>query len=137
MKYHNLSIAGNYTRRSLELSLVLDDASLDSEKPYRANRETARAIWHHSGWHLRMRTRRGGIAIQQQSENVLSGRFRLDCACEEFNVLLGWQRRAPILVQGQFTALMNSAEGWEILESTEVDNARRRDAGGVTFSPGG
>ncbi len=134
--YHNFSIAGDLTRDSLELSLLFDQPPPEDQQQYRTTRDTLRGIWHRSGWHLRMKPRRGVLSAVNRSADVLEGRFRILCSSEKFWVLTGWQRQSPVLLQGNFTAVRNRQEGLKILARTEESYPRGQDTGKITFEPG-
>lgn len=137
MSYQNFSIAGDYTRDALELSFVLDAPPPDLQHDYKARRDTARGIWHRGGWHLRMRPRRGVISVTQHADESLRGQFRLICSTEKFWILTGWQRQSSVVLQGDFTAVLNEEKGLVILERSESGDLRGQGSGGVTFEPGG
>ncbi len=137
MSYQNFSIAGDYTRHALELSFVLDAPPPAPQHDYKARRDTARGIWHRGGWHLRMRPRRGVISVSRGGDDLLRGQFRLICSTEKFWVLTGWQRQSSVVLQGNFTAVLNEQKGLAILQCTERDDPRGQGSGGVTFEPGG
>jgi len=137
MGYHNFSVLGDLTRDAFELSFVFKDPPPEDEKVYVARRDVARALWHRSAWHLRLRARTGNVAIERRSDDVLAGRLRLTCSSEEFWILTGWQRKSPVLIQGQFTAVRNAEQGRALLQRIEESNPRGTDSGRVTFEPGG
>ena len=137
MCYHNFSILGDLTRDAFELSFVFKDPPPEDEKVYVARRDVARALWHRSAWHLRLRARTGNVAIERRSEEILAGRLRLTCSSEEFWILTGWQRKTPVLIQGQFTAVRNAKQGRALLQRIEETHPRGNDSGKVTFEPGG
>ncbi len=137
MCYHNFSILGDLTRDAFELSFVFKDPPPEEEKVYVARRDVARALWHRSAWHLRLRARTGNVAIERRSEEILAGRLRLTCSSEEFWILTGWQRKTPVLIQGQFTAVRNAKQGRALLQRIEETHPRGNDSGKVTFEPGG
>lgn len=135
LHYHNLSLAGDWTRDSFELSLLCDGPPPDTDHQYSATRDTVRGLWHRSAYHLRMRTRNGVIALRRQSDDVLSGRFRLLCTSEAFGVLTGWERQSQVLLQGEFTAVRNESRGRPVLERTEADHPRGRPQANITIPP--
>ncbi len=137
MCYHNFSILGDLTRDAFELSFVFTDPPPEDEKVYVARRDVARALWHRSAWHLRLRAQTGNVAVERRSEEILTGRLRLRCSSEEFWILTGWQRKSPVLIQGQFTAVRNAEQGRALLQRIEETHPRGIDAGKVTFEPGG
>ncbi|MEE8169874.1 MAG: hypothetical protein V3T70_04935 [Phycisphaerae bacterium] len=137
MCYHNFSILGDLTRDAFELSFVFKDPPPEDENIYVARRDVARAVWHRSAWHLRLRARTGNVAIERQSDDILAGRLRLTCSSEEFWILTGWKRKSPVLVQGQFTAIRNAEQGRALLQLIEETHPRGIDSGKVTFEPGG
>ena len=137
MCYHNFSILGDLTRDAFELSFVFKDPPPEEEKVYVARRDVARALWHRSAWHLRLRARTGNVAIERRSEEILAGRLRLTCSSEEFWILTGWQRKTPVLIQGQFTAVRDAKQGRALLQRIEETHPRGNDSGKVTFEPGG
>ncbi len=137
MCYHNFSILGDLTRDAFELSFVFKDPPPKEEKVYVARRDVARALWHRSAWHLRLRAQTGNVAIERRSDEILAGRLRLRCSSEEFWILTGWQRKSPVLIQGQFTAVRNARQGRALLQRIEESNPRGIDSGRATFEPGG
>ncbi len=137
MGYHNFSILGDLTRDAFELSFVFKDPPPEDEKVYVARRDVARALWHRSAWHLRLLAQMGNVAIERRSDEILAGRLRLRCSSEEFWILTGWQRKSPVLIQGQFTAIRNAEQGRALLERIEETHPRGSVSGKVTFEPGG
>ncbi len=137
MCYHNFSILGDLTRDAFELSFVFKDPPPEEEEVYVARRNVARAVWHRSAWHLRLLAQMGNVAIERRSDEILAGRLRLRCSSEEFWILTGWQRKSPVLIQGQFTAVRNAEQGRALLQRIEETHPRGKDSGKVTFEPGG
>ncbi len=137
MCYHNFSILGDLTRDAFELSFVFKDPPPKEEKVYVARRDVARALWHRSAWHLRLRAQTGNVAVERRSEDVLAGRLRLTCSSEAFWILKGWERKSRVLIQGHFTAVRNAEQGRALLQRIEESNPRGTDSGKVTFEPGG
>ena len=101
-----------------------------------AIRDVARALWHRSAWHLRLRAQSGNVAIERRSDDILAGRLRLTCSTEAFWILEGWGRKGPVLIQGNFTAVRNAEQGRALLQRIEESNPRGSDSGKVTFEPG-
>ena len=136
MCYHNFSILGDLTRDAFEISFVFKDPPPEEEKVYVARRDVARALWHRSAWHLRLRAQSGNVAIERRSDDILAGRLRLTCSTEAFWILEGWGRKGPVLIQGNFTAVRNAEQGRALLQRIEESNPRGSDSGKVTFEPG-
>lgn len=138
MAYHNLSLLGNYTRDALELSLILGEPASRPERRYSVDRKTARGVWHRGAFHLRLRSRRGAVALRLRDDNILVGRFRLFCMSQSFGVLTGWNSRAQVLVQGQFTAFHDEHHGKPIFERIEKEYPRdgSQEPKGAVFVPG-
>lgn len=125
MAGENLSLIGDYGKRSMALSLVLDAPPAGKARNYSVNtghlRMTARTGANHKRW----ASLSGIVAVWQEHAGHLRGRFRILAKQQRFHITTGWAANARVLLTGEFNAVPNPKRGQSILEKTEANGMER------------
>lgn len=129
-EFENLSLIGDYGRRSQAMSLVLKELPAGEARDYRANMSTLRMIARQGAEHFRWASLSGIVAVRRTPAGHIRGRFRIAAKQQKFHIALGWSSNSRVLLFGEFDALPGEQAGRKILTRTEADGMDRslRDA---------
>lgn len=125
MEFENLSLIGDYGRRSLAMSLVLNDMPAGEARNYRVNLRTLRMIARAGAEHVRWASLSGIFAVRRTSDDHIRGRFRIAAKQQKFHIALGWSSDSRVLLFGELDAIPGERQGREILKRTEADGMDR------------
>ena len=125
LEFENLSLIGDYGRRSLAMSLVLNEMPVGNARNYRANLRTLRMIARAGAQHVRWASLSGIVAIRRTPAGHIRGRFRIAAKQQKFHIALGWSSDSRVLLFGEFDAIPGEPEGRKILTRTEADGMDR------------
>jgi hypothetical protein len=125
MTYKNPFPLGNWGRKSVLMSLVLDAPPTGPARSYRANRTTLRMIASEGMAHRRWASRSGIVTVSRGWDGSLRGKFRFFAKEQSFWIFTGWRGRTHSLVVGEFLAVEDATSGERILTASEVDGMGR------------
>lgn len=125
MEFENVSLLGDFGKRRLWTSLVLDGLPADRSRNYRADRNTLRMIGRRGYTHTRWASLGGIVAVWRERNGRLRGRFRIAARQQSFFIATGWTGGQRALLLGEFQAVHRPAMGRPILERTERDGMDR------------
>ena len=124
----NISVIGEWGKKSVVGSIVLDGLPAHESRDYRLDRNSIRGRQRHGPKHVRFGSLGGILALWLDGENQIKGRLRARVRQQHFNVLLGWTQNRPVLLVGDFVAVRDRARTEEIV--------RRSETGGMARAPG-
>lgn len=125
MAFENMSLIGDYGKRSMVMSLVLGEMPAGMGRTYRVTRSTLRMIAHIVPNHTRWASLSGIVGVWREDDKQIRGRFRIFAKQQMFHIALGWRGSKRALVVGEFLAVPGEKEGRRILEDSEAKGMER------------
>ncbi|GAG24041.1 unnamed protein product, partial [marine sediment metagenome] len=121
----NISLIGEWGKKSVVGSIVLDGLPAHESRDYRLDRNSIRGKLRHGPKHVRFASLSGVLALWLDGENRIKGRLRAFARQQHFNVLLGWTGNRQVLLVGDFVAVRNQERTEEIVRSSETGGMAR------------
>ena len=125
MAFENVSLIGDYGKRSMVMSLVLGEMPAGMGRTYRVTRSTLRMISHAAPKHTRWASLSGIVGVWRDGDKNIRGRFRIFTKQQTFHIALGWRGGSRALAVGEFLAVPGEEKGRQILEDSEARGMER------------
>ncbi|UCG15718.1 MAG: hypothetical protein JSV19_10530 [Phycisphaerales bacterium] len=113
------------SRRTFDVSLVLDGVPANVARNYRVTRRGLRGTLSQGDQHTRFASIRGIAAVWLDGPDRIHGRIRISTKHQKFSVLLGWHASRQVLVLGEFDAVRDQRRCEAILARTEQGGMER------------
>lgn len=108
------------------MSIVLDGLPAGRERLYEVQHSAVQMLQTAGGGRMRARSIKGIVVVGSPEGGRLRGRFHVSLLPEQFSVLKGWVPVwTPLVVAGEFTAVLDPTRGQEVLAVTEQDGYAR------------
>ncbi len=121
----NISLTGEYGKRSLVTSIVLEGLPAYQSRDYRLDRNSVRGKYRRGPKHVRFASLGGILGLWLEGDNQLKGRLRAFVKQQQFHVLRGWSGNRRVLLVGDFVAVRNRERTEELLRRSEADGMER------------
>ncbi|MCP4592460.1 MAG: hypothetical protein GY842_17135 [bacterium] len=127
MEHESTSLRGEYGRKILVASIVLEGLPADRSRDYRLNRNSLRGRFRQGPKHTRFASLSGIVAIWQEDAQ-LRGRIRALVKQQRFSVLLGWTGNRKTLLVGDFVARHDPQRTADLVSRSESGGMQRNSA---------
>jgi hypothetical protein len=131
----NISLIGEYGKKTLVGSIVLDDLPADRSRDYRLDRNSLRGKLRSGPQHVRFASLSGILALWLEGDNQIKGRLRSLVHQQQFHVLTGWAGNQRLLLVGDFVAVRDPARTRALLQRSEADGLERGVQDGTRPEP--
>ncbi|MFH0980327.1 MAG: hypothetical protein V2A79_02160 [Planctomycetota bacterium] len=121
----NISLIGEYGKKSLVTSIVLDGLPAHRSRDYRLDRNSLRGRFRHGPESVRFASLGGILALWREGDDRLRGRLRAFAKQQQFQVWLGWAGNRRVLLVGDFVAVRNPTRAEELRWRSEADGLER------------
>ena len=121
----NISLTGEYGKKSLVGSIVLEGLPADQARDYRLNRNSIRLRYRHGARHVRFASLSGISALWLEDGGRIKGRLRALAKQQQFHAMLGWSGNRQVLIVGEFVAVRDRERTAELLRRSEEDGLER------------
>ena len=131
----NISLTGEYGKKRLVASIVLDGLPAHRSRDYRLDRNSIRGRFRDGPRHVRFASLSGILALWREEDGRIEGRLRALAKRQHFHVMLGWTGNQRALLVGDFVAVPNRERAEELLLRSEADGLERSAGTGTYGRP--